>query len=226
MGSSASKPVKSAAAAAARRQYPKQPTTTTTTRPPISTPASAPRAPQPQPQPQPRLNEQPKRSPRPSAQPSSPRPATYHPKNQEQASLEKSSAIDIDGRDPDFAASLRSIGPVTPNPTFSPSSTFNPAQRSFGGPGAPTAAFAPAPNPALLTVTARQRITKAAEEEVDNLGRPDFVGREYLDALTIRQVLAMRDRQGLPAREIERVLRLKRGVVERLGVKGVVGDLG
>ncbi|OJK03924.1 hypothetical protein ASPACDRAFT_1885397 [Aspergillus aculeatus ATCC 16872] len=225
MGASASKPVKSAAAAASRRQYPKQPTTSTS-RPPTSTPASAPRAPQPQPQPQPRLHEQPQRSPRPSPQPSSSRPATYYPKNQEQASLEKSSAIDIDGRDPDFAASLRSIGPVTPNPTFSPSSTFNPAQRSFGGPGAPTTAFAPAPNPALLTVTARQRITQAAEEEVDNLGRPDFVGREYLDALTIRQVLAMRDRQGLPAREIERVMRLKSGVVKRLGAKGVVGDLG
>ena len=40
------------------------------------------------------------------------------------------------------------------------------------------------------------------------------------------QVLAMRDRQGLPAREIERVLRLKSGVVERLGARGGVGDLG
>ncbi|RAL16000.1 uncharacterized protein BO97DRAFT_383925 [Aspergillus homomorphus CBS 101889] len=224
MGSSASKPVKSAAQAASRRQFPKQPTTTTTT-PPLSTPASTPRTPQPP---------LPRESPRGSPQSSSPRGPTYHPKNKEQASFEKSSAIDLDGRDPDFAASLRSIGPVTPNPTFSPSSTFSPSQRSFGAElGAatpnhqhPMTRFPPAPNPALLVVTARQRIAKAAEAEADEMGRQNFTGREFLDALTIRQVLAMRDRQGLPAGEIERVMRLKKGVVERLGAKGVVGDIG
>lgn len=58
------------------------------------------------------------------------------------------------------------------------------------------------------------------------MGRSGFQGREYLDALTIRQVLAMRDRQGLSAEEIERLLRLKSGVVGRLGGKGVVADIG
>lgn len=58
------------------------------------------------------------------------------------------------------------------------------------------------------------------------MGRSGFQGREYLDALTIRQVLAMRDRQGLSAEEIERLLRLKSGVVGRLGERGVVGDIG
>ncbi|PYH47321.1 uncharacterized protein BP01DRAFT_421656 [Aspergillus saccharolyticus JOP 1030-1] len=223
MGASASKPVKSAAAAASRRQYPKQPATPT---PPSSLPASASsRAP-----PQPRAREPSKSSPRASPQPvQSSSPMMNHTKKNlsEQVSFEKSSAIDIDGRDPDFAASLRSIGPVTPNPTFSPSSTFAPAQRSFGAAGAhhPATVFPPAANPALLTVTARQQITQAAEAETDAMGRRDFAGREFLDAFTIRQVLAMRDRQGLPAREIERVMRLKSGVVERLGPKGVVGEL-
>ncbi|TPR03716.1 Guanine nucleotide exchange factor synembryn family protein [Aspergillus niger] len=128
-------------------------------------------------------------------------------------------AIDLDGRDPDFAAQLRTIGPVTPNPTFSPSSTFARQQP------APTV-FPPASNPALLVFSARQRLTKAAEQELEAMGRSGFQGREYLDALTIRQVLAMRDRQGLSAEEIERLLRLKSGVVGRLGERGVVGDIG
>jgi hypothetical protein len=55
------------------------------------------------------------------------------------------------------------------------------------------------------------------------MGQGNFAGRRYLDALTIRQALHMRDKQGLPGREIERVLRLKQGAVERLGGKGVMG---
>lgn len=35
----------------------------------------------------------------------------------------------------------------------------------------------------------------------------------------------MRDRQGLAPEEIEGTLRLKRGVVERLGRRGVVGEI-
>ncbi|PYI04039.1 hypothetical protein BO78DRAFT_373732 [Aspergillus sclerotiicarbonarius CBS 121057] len=206
MGASSSKPVRSAAQAA-RRQYPKQP---------VSPPTSAPRQQQPpskpakQPQPQ-----TPSPSPRPP-RPSQPQGPTYHSK--EPPSLQRSSAIDLDGRDPDFAASLRTIGPVTPNPTYSPSSTFSQQP-------APTV-FPPASNPALLVFSARQRITKAAEQEAEAMGKMDFAGREFLDALTVRQVLAMRDRQGLGEAEIERMLRLKGGVVGRLGGRGVVGDIG
>ncbi|PYH97237.1 hypothetical protein BO71DRAFT_427308, partial [Aspergillus ellipticus CBS 707.79] len=138
--------------------------------------------------------------------------------------------IDLDGRDPDFAASLRTIGPVTPNPTFSRSSTVSqspsyPSRPAAAAAAAPTV-FPPATNPALLVFSARQRLTKAAEQEAEAMGRTNFAGREFLDALTIRQVLAMRDRQGLKAGEIERLLRLKHGVVERLGGRGVVGDIG
>ncbi|PWY93495.1 hypothetical protein BO94DRAFT_563896 [Aspergillus sclerotioniger CBS 115572] len=177
MGSSASKPVRSAAQAA-RRQYPKQPTL-------------------------------------PTSRPNLPFQRT--PSTQRSTESAKT-AIDLDGRDPDFAASLRTIGPVTPNPTYSPSSTFTHQP-------APTV-FPPATNPALLVFSSRQRITKAAEQEAEAMGKMDFQGREFLDALTIRQVLAMRDRQGLGEREIERVLRLKKGVVGKLGVRGVVGDIG
>ncbi|KAL6231498.1 hypothetical protein BDW75DRAFT_219938 [Aspergillus navahoensis] len=201
MGTSASKQARSAAQAA-RRQYPKQPSTPSpASRPPTQRPPPPPPSPA---------------SRQPNIQPQSPAQGPiYHPK--EKASLEKSSAIDLDGRDPHFAASLRSIGPVTPNPTLSHSSTFNQTHPASALPSTST-------NPALLVITARQRITREAESEADGLGKGGFEGRRYLDAFTIRQILAMRDRQGLGAEEIERALRLKRGVVERVGAaKGVFG---
>lgn len=125
--------------------------------------------------------------------------------------------IDLDARDPHFAASLRSIGPVTPQPTFSNSSAFN-------RPGQVPSVFPSASNPALLVVTARQRIAKAAEQEAEAFGRQSHAGREFIDALTIRQALSMRDRQGRSAEQIEQALRLKSGVVGRLGRKGVVSE--
>ncbi|KAE8145104.1 hypothetical protein BDV25DRAFT_77285 [Aspergillus avenaceus] len=198
MGSTASKPAKSAAQAATRRQYPKQPSSSPI--PPTPKPAPTPRAP---------------KAPEPKAQ-----GPTYHSK--EQPSLTKSNAIDLDGRDPDFAASLRSIGPVTPNPTMSNSSTFASSQRNDSSP----TVFPRAANPALLVFTARQKITKAAEQEAEVFGKQSHTGREFLDALTIRQALSMRDRQRLPSSEIEKTLRLKKGVMDRLGTKGLVGNLG
>ncbi|PLB54632.1 hypothetical protein P170DRAFT_505365 [Aspergillus steynii IBT 23096] len=199
MGASSSKPVRSAAQAASRRQYPKQPSPTT------SAPSSAPTPP-------PKTHRAPETS---HAGP------TYHSK--EQPSLVKSNAIDMDGRDPDFAASLRSIGPVNPVPTYSPTSTFSPQPSQQRGPAQP--AITPASNPALLVYHAREQINKIAKYEVENIGRPSFAGRQFLDAVTIRQALSMRDRQGIRPGEIERILRLKKGVVDRLGKQGVVAEL-
>ncbi|GMG11134.1 unnamed protein product [Aspergillus oryzae] len=199
MGSSSSKPVRSAAQAVSRRQYPKQPSTlpSTPSKPPSPGPASAPRPPK-----------------EPETKTRAPTGPTYHSK--EQPSLTKSN-------DPDFAASLRGIGPVSPAPTLSNSSTF--ASGAQRGDSVQTV-FPRAANPALLVVTARQKIAKAAEREVELTGRQGFTGREYLDALTIRQALSMRDRQGMPSGEIERLLRLKKGVVDRLGEKGIVSEVG
>ncbi|RJE16973.1 hypothetical protein PHISCL_10690, partial [Aspergillus sclerotialis] len=131
-------------------------------------------------------------------------------------------AIDLDARDPHFAASLRHIGPVTPAPTLSHSSTFNQPQQPSGP---KQTVFPQTSNPALLVVTARQRIAKAAECEAEEFGKQSHGGREYLDALTIRQALAMRDHNRLPNGEIERILRLKSGVMSRLGGKGVVSEV-
>ncbi|KAL4946674.1 hypothetical protein BDV06DRAFT_218140 [Aspergillus oleicola] len=219
MGSSVSKPARSAtqaAQAASRRQYPKQPSTPspTTQR---SQPRSQPSPPASRPSPASREPKIETQAPTPSQGP------VYHSK--EQASTEKSSAIDLDGRDPHFAASLRSIGPVTPSPTFSNSSTFNESQypssqQSPSQSSQPSIFPHPTNNPALLVISSRQRITREAEAETEGMGRGSFQGRRYLDALTIRQMLGMRDRQGLSGREIERVLRLRSGVVERAGRGG------
>ena len=132
----------------------------------------------------------------------------------------------MDGRDPQFAASLRSIGPVTPAPTSSHSSTFDPSAAAATQPNPsqtlfPNASF----NPSLLVVNARQRITEAAEKEAEEFGRQNHGGREFLDVLTIRQAISMRDRQGLSARDIESTLRLKKGVMDRLGKKGIVSEV-
>lgn len=51
-------------------------------------------------------------------------------------------------------------------------------------------------------------------------------GRRFLDVLTIRRVLVLRDEKGLGGAEIERGLGLGVGVVGRLGGRAVVGDLG
>lgn len=136
-------------------------------------------------------------------------------------------AIDLDGRDPHFAASLRSIGPVNPAPTYSHSSTFNPAPSATPQPDQSAQLVFPqsATNPALLVLSARERIAQAAEREAEQVGKPSFAGREFVDALTIRQAISMRDKQGYPPAEIEDSLQLKRGVMERLGKRGIVSEV-
>ncbi|KAJ5294189.1 hypothetical protein PENANT_c028G09844 [Penicillium antarcticum] len=212
MGSAASKPAKSAASAAARRQYPKKPT------PPPTGQRKAPKETKAAPTPEP-ASAAPNLEYTPST-PHAPAPSsqgpTYHSK--EPASGVKSDAIDMDGRDPDFAASLRSIGPVNPNPTYSNSSTVN-------GPGSMQTIFPRSSNPALLVINARQRLNKLVEEEAESYGVAGHPGRQFLDALTIQQVLTMRDKQGMSRRQIEKFLGLKSGVVDRLGKDAIVSRI-
>ena len=85
--------------------------------------------------------------------------------------------------------------------------------------------FPQASNPALLVVTARKRLTEAADKEAEHFGHAGHPGRSFLDALTIQQVLTMRDKQGKRREDIERFLGLKKGVLERLGKDGVVSRI-
>ncbi|KMP06623.1 hypothetical protein CIRG_06304 [Coccidioides immitis RMSCC 2394] len=153
----------------------------------------------------------------------------------ELASRTKTEAIDLDARDPHFAASLRSIGPVIPNPTLSHSSTFNrpPATTtstsiSSSSSSSSTSSFSATPsppNPAIQILSARSNLAKFAEQELESFGKQSHAGRQFLDVVTIKQILGMRDREGIGPDMIERHYRLKAGLVGRLGAKGVVGEV-
>ena len=80
----------------------------------------------------------------------------------------------------------------------------------------------PAANPAVAMLAARQRIAEEAEKEKIAAGRKGFEGKSFVDVAMVRKILVLRDEQGMPAEEIERALGLKKGVVGRLGRKGVV----
>lgn len=137
-------------------------------------------------------------------------------------------AIDFDASDPDIGLNsrLRELGPVTPSPTLSNSSTFNRA--SAQDPTTSDGTFVPSAstpsqsiypttnNPAVSLLTARYRIAEEAEQEFEKIGRKGFEGRKYLDVATIRTVLVYRS-EGMPDAEIERRLELRSGVVKSLG---------
>lgn len=189
MGSSASKA--SRAAGSAARQYPKRAPNGSPTTSQTPTTNASPRPP--------------------PASHNEPGPTV---KPRPQASGNRSEAINLDASDPDFAQSLRTIGPVQPNPTLSPTSAF----------GQETRSTAPNPrlNPALAVLDARSKLQDRAEAEFLEAGRRGHDGREFLDVYIIRQILTLRDQRKKSATEIERQLGLKKGVVERLGAAGVV----
>lgn len=74
-------------------------------------------------------------------------------------------------------------------------------------------------------LTARYRLAADAEKEFENTGRKGAKGREFLDVTTLRQVLVMRGR-GMSEVQIEETLELGKGVVRRLGGRGVVEAAG
>ncbi|KAI1392766.1 uncharacterized protein F4822DRAFT_140094 [Hypoxylon trugodes] len=152
------------------------------------------------------------------------RPAAQR-SSEPRASFTKDDTIKADGADPDpnpvtnaaFSQRLKQMGVATPNPTLSNSSTATPYPE-FTGPGPHSGPNFPAAaqNPTLSALDARQRLQDRADIEFENIGQ----GREFLDVGTLRQMLIMQA-QGSPAGDIERRLRLKSGVVGRLGPRGV-----
>ncbi|KAK5000061.1 hypothetical protein LTR66_001008 [Elasticomyces elasticus] len=200
MGSSTSKAARTAGGTAARK-YPSRPS------PSSQSPAQTSNAPTQRP---------------PSGQQQAPGP-TVRP--QARASGTRDEALNLDASDPDFARSLRQLGAVQPNPTMSPTSTF-PHPSNPNNPTRPSSQpVGPDPrmNPALKALEARARLQDEAEREFVEAGRRGHEGRQFLDVVTIRQVLMLRDEKRLAAEEIERRLGLRKGVVARLGSKGIFG---
>ncbi|KAI7216131.1 hypothetical protein KC333_g5024, partial [Hortaea werneckii] len=196
MGASGSKA--SRAAGSAARQYPNRPAPA----PPSQAATNAP------PQPPPAPNHEPGPTVKPQAR----------------AAGSRDEAINLDASDPDFAQSLRSIGPVQPNPTLSPTSAFpNPGNPNRNLTQAPRP-LGPKPreNPTLVALDSRAKLQEAADAEFQMAGKRGHEGRQFLDVYMIRQILIERDVQGRSAEEIERKMGLKKGVVERLGGRGIV----
>ena len=145
-------------------------------------------------------------------------------------------AINLDAEDPAFAAQLRSLGAVQPNPHYSPTSTSpldprrntsttgpsnpSPPHPSSTSPFPPSAFPDPRTNPALMVLQARQRLQEEAEEEFLNVGRKGFPGRRFVDVSTVRQALLLRQK-GEGEEDVERELGLRKGRLSVLG-KGVV----
>ncbi|KAI9807944.1 MAG: hypothetical protein M1825_005250 [Sarcosagium campestre] len=157
--------------------------------------------------------------PKPNHSTSRPSPSANRP----QASTTRNEAINLDGSDPVYAASLRSMGVVSPSPTLSHSSTFPGAQASQATTATEASASLAASNPAVRLLRARERLADEADAESREIGRPGHPGRRFLDTVALRQALLLRDRDGVDEAEVERRLSLKRGVLARLGGKGVVG---
>jgi len=116
------------------------------------------------------------------------------------------------------------MGVAQPNPTFSPSSTaglFSDAMSStpssLGKPQFPPTSS----NTTLSVLKARRQLQVRAEQQFAEMGRLESEGREFLDVSTIRKILYLRQR-GDTSADIESELRLKPGVVARLGALGVV----
>ena len=124
---------------------------------------------------------------------------------------------------PDFADRLRKMGIAQPNPTFSPSSIASPfpdasgIRQSFSTPQFPSSSS----NATLGVLEVRRRLEARAKRELENMGKSTDKGREFLDIGTVKQMLVLRQ-GGASAADIETRLRLKPGVVARLGPPGMV----
>lgn len=76
-----------------------------------------------------------------------------------------------------------------------------------------------------MIVKARERINQQYEDEMEGLGRPSFTGRTLVSAKDITEALKMRDQGGISSEEIEKQLRLKPGILSRLGKPGVFANV-
>jgi hypothetical protein len=120
-----------------------------------------------------------------------------------------------------FSSRLQHLGIVQPNPTFSPSSTARPVE----GRGSRTTGPVFAENSTVSALEARQKLEQAVVTDFEQMGTASYQGREFLDVATIRKVLILRD-SGVEPTAIESKLRLKPGVVGKMGPPGAVTAVG
>ncbi|ORY54558.1 uncharacterized protein BCR38DRAFT_357691 [Pseudomassariella vexata] len=154
------------------------------------------------------------------------RPAALRPAPASKASFAKDDAIRADSIDPDqgtnpaFSQRLKGMGIATPNPTLSNSSIADPgpqtSSQSLLGSNYPL----PSKNVTLSALEARKRIQDQADKQFENMGS----AKDFVDAGTMRQILTMRER-GHATVDIEKRLRLRSGLVAKLGAQGIVAPV-
>ncbi|ETN38847.1 uncharacterized protein HMPREF1541_06888 [Cyphellophora europaea CBS 101466] len=197
MGNSSSK-VASRAAGAAKRQYPSAVSSA------VSKPSQA--------------------SPQPEASTTTAAAQVHPSPSQLPPSSSRSEVVELDARDPHFAASLARAGtarrvPQPPSPSSSsasPSSAFPTSSQPPKLQQSPTGqsifpTSRPGTNPALAVVQARDKLTKQFEAEGEGLGRKSFAGRTLLNARELREALNLRDAAG--EAEAESAMRLRKGLL-------------
>jgi len=156
-----------------------------------------------------------------------------------------SSATNLDASDRLYAANLRRIGVVDPNPFFAPptsdphqaapsyrignSTNSRPSELSSAeSTSLPPPNFFPASdigsNPALRILQSRQQLQDEAERELDQIGRRGFEGRKFVDIGSIRDAISLRD-SGMRASDIEKRLGMRTGSIAKLGTRGVVENV-
>jgi hypothetical protein len=77
-------------------------------------------------------------------------------------------------------------------------------------------------NPAIALVAARERWAAQYASDTDNMGRPNYGGRQLLTIREIKDVLRAREDGSKSLREMEKTMKLKTGILDRLGREGVV----
>ncbi|KAK8253688.1 hypothetical protein IWZ00DRAFT_199777 [Phyllosticta capitalensis] len=122
---------------------------------------------------------------------------------------------------PDFSAGPN---PFAPPPSVHASAAAAAATTTPGGTNAAAAARSPNRmlNPALSILSARDRLQREAEADLDDAGRAGASGRRFLDPTLIRRVLMMRERESKSDEAIEEEMGLEKGFMKRLGPRSVV----
>lgn len=162
-------------------------------------------------------------------------PSQVHPDpNKAPATENKNPQVELDGRDPQFGAALRRLGPAVPASQSSSDSHTGPQVAG----GFPTSSQPPlgqqgrnifpnsasASNPSLMIVSARKDILAQYESETENLGRSSFAGKTLLTAREISEIIRMK-MSGKGDAEIEKTMRLKPGIVKGMGAGTVVNNV-
>lgn len=76
-------------------------------------------------------------------------------------------------------------------------------------------------NAIIYVLEARQSLQQEADDEVRNVHRPDFIGRQFLQMSFLLNALYLRSGRRSDS-EIESTLSLRPGVMNRLGPRGLI----